>query len=253
MAQAAPDWKSEITPPVYGPFAKLEPMSLDYQVSWKGVLNSGHLHIEFAPPWDKKPGTYVCKAHAVSQGAAAAVHPYTFNAWSELAPATLMPRYVRAKESHKNGTDIAEVRYFTDRVETESTETSIYTKGKTEVKNRVFNQPAVFDIFSAMLFIRSQKLDDGDKIQIVVQASDQPYVLQVRCLGREVHEGRKTIKLSAGMRRINRDTLELKPYKKLKKDATLWLSDDADRVPVELRADIFVGDVRAVMTSRKKL
>jgi len=42
------------------------------------------------------------------------------------------------------------------------------------------------------------------------------------------------------------------PYKKLKKPVTLWLSDDADRVPLELRAAVYIGDVRAVLTNFSK-
>jgi hypothetical protein len=38
----------------------------------------------------------------------------------------------------------------------------------------------------------------------------------------------------------------------MKRDATLWLSDDEDRIPVELRAAVFIGDVRAVLTNFRK-
>ena len=69
----------------------------------------------------------------------------------------------------------------------------------------------------------------------------------------ELHLKRKTIRLSVGMRKIDRKSLELLPYKKMKNDATLWLSDDADRVPVELRAAIFIGDIRATLTDYHKL
>ena len=110
----------------------------------------------------------------------------------------------------------------------------------------------IFDIFSAMLFIRSQKLDNGDAITQVIQPFDSPYLLKVKVAGREVHNGRNTIKLTVGMRKIDRKTLELKPYKKLKSDATMWLSDDADRIPVELRAAAFIGEVRATLTAHRK-
>lgn len=252
LAAAAPDWKEDVSSPAFGSHPRLEPCSLDYQVSWKGVLNSGHLHIEFAPPWHKKPGSYIVKADAVTQGAAATLHPYQFHTWSELTPSSLLPRYVRAQETDKNGGDVSEVRYFSHRVDTETTTRSIAT-GKTKVENHTFAFSGVFDIFSAMLHVRSQPLTAGDRIQLVIQSGETPYLLHVRCIGRETHNGRKTIKLAVGMRKIDRDTLELKTYKKLKNDATLWLSDDKDRIPVELRADIFLGDVRAVITSHKKL
>lgn len=249
---AAPEWKADLTSTAGGTHPRLEPIALDYQVSWKGILNSGHLHMEFAPPDAKKPGSYVVRAHAISQGAAARLHPYQFDCWSELAPASLFPRYVRASESDSNGNEVSIVRFLGNRVETDTTIKHADT-GKTDLKNRSFEFNPVFDIFSAMLQIRSQPLADGDRINLVIQSSDTPYLLCIKCLGRESHNGQNTIKLSAGMRKIDRETLDLQPYKKLKRDATLWLSDDYDRVPVELRADIFLGDVRATLTQRKKL
>lgn len=250
-ACASPAWKSDLSSPVLGSHPRLAPTSLDYQISWKGILDSGRLRIEFAPPGEKKPGAYVAKAYGRSHGAAAKIHPYQFNTWSELHPAPLIPRFSRNSETDKNGTEVTTMRYGSQRVETDTWAKSI--SGKIENKHRVFEQSFVHDIFSAMLHIRSQPLASGDRINLVIQASDQPYLLRIRCLGRERHNGLATIKLSAGMSKIDRQTLALQPYKKLKRDATLWLSDDDDRIPVEVRAAIFVGDVRAVLIQSKKL
>lgn len=252
LCVAAPEWKQDLTPNVAGTHPALEPVALDYQVSWKGMIDSGKLHMEFAPPDQKKPGAYVVRAYAMSQGAAARLHPYQFDCWSELNPGSHLPRYVRASEADRNGNETSVVRYFGNRAEVQSTSKSAAT-GKSVVKDHTFEFSPVFDIFSAMLRIRSLPLLDGDQVNLVIQPSDQPYLLQIRCLGRESHNGQNAIKLSAGMRKIDRETWELKPYKKLERDATLWLSDDYDRVPLEVRADIFLGDVRATLIQRKKL
>jgi hypothetical protein len=55
------------------------------------------------------------------------------------------------------------------------------------------------------------------------------------------------------MRKIDRKTLELLPYKKMQSDATLWLSDDDARIPVEFRAAVFIGDIRATLADYQKL
>ena len=251
LCGAAPEWKQDLTPNVAGTHPALEPVALDYQVSWKGMIDSGKLHMEFAPPDQVKAGAYVVRAYAMSQGAAAKLHPYQFDVWSELNSSSLQPRYVRASETDRNGNETCIVRYFGNRAEIQSTSTAA-TTGKSEVKEHTFEFSPVFDIFSAMLRIRSLPLLDGDQVNLVIQPSDQPYLLQIRCLGRESHNGQNAIKLSAGMRKIDRKTWELKPYKKLERDATLWLSDDYDRVPLEVRADIFLGDVRATLIQRKK-
>jgi hypothetical protein len=37
------------------------------------------------------------------------------------------------------------------------------------------------------------------------------------------------------------------------KSTTLWLSDDANRIPVELRSEVFIGDVRMTLSGHRKL
>lgn len=48
---------------------------------------------------------------------------------------------------------------------------------------------------------------------------------------------------------IGESTHKPGPYKK---PVTLWLSDHADRVPLELRANVYIGDVRAILTKHTK-
>jgi hypothetical protein len=54
------------------------------------------------------------------------------------------------------------------------------------------------------------------------------------------------------MQKIKFDTRELVAYKKLKKPVTLWLSNDIDRIPLEVRASVYIGDVRAVLSKHTK-
>lgn len=251
FAQDVRDWKSELTSATPGPHPKLVPTVLELQVSWKAMIQSGVLKIEFAPADAEKPGAYVIRSSATSLGAAAVLFPYQSHFWSELDPASFQPRFFKAVEIDKKQTVTTTVRHFAARAVTR--EVAIAAKTKVaKTTDKTFKFTPVFDIFSAMLHIRSQKLATGDKIAFVVCPFKTPYLLRVKVAGRELHEGRKAIRLTLGMRKIDRDTLKLQPYKKLKKDATLWLSDDADRVPIELRAAAFIGDVRARLTAHRK-
>lgn len=246
-----PAWKSELTPATLGPHANLAPTVLDFGLSWNGTIDSGKLRIEFAPADAKKPGAYVVRSSASSLGAAAALFPYKSNFWSELDPTTFRPKFFHSVEADQSENVTTDVRHFPDRVETRET-TKVLKTGVAKTSDKVFKFAPVFDIFSAMLHIRSQKLSDGDKIALVVCPFKTPYLLRVTVKGRELHNGRDSIRLTLGMRKIDRKTLELLPYKKLKQDATLWLSDDADRVPIEFRAAAFIGDVRATLTGNRK-
>jgi len=250
-AQGAPAWQGELTSPAPGPFATLTPTVIDLQVSWNGTINAGTIRMEFAPPDSKKAGSYVTRSSATSTGAAALIFPYQSNFWSELNPTTLRPRYFHAVETDDEETVNTSVRHFPTKVESRE-DSKTLKSGTHKVTDHTFDFAPVFDIFSAMLHVRSQKLDPGDHVTLVIHPFDTPYLLRVKVVGREIHNGRKAIHLTMGMRKIDRKTLELLPYKKLKQDAHLWLSDDADRIPFELRAAAFIGDVRATLTALRK-
>lgn len=250
---ADPAWKQELTSSAPGPHPQLAPGVLDLRVSWKGILNSGRLRMEFAPKDAKKPGALVVRSSATSLGAAAAFFPYQGESWSELDPVTFRPRFFHAVESDKTETITTTSHYSPNSVACREI-TSPKGKGKSAGKtsDRTFTFTPIFDVFSAILHVRSQKLAEGDRINLVIHPFNNPYLLRIKVLGREKHLDRKTIRLSVAMRKIDRKTLELKPYKKIKSDATLWLSDDADRIPVELRAAVFIGDIRATLASFNK-
>jgi hypothetical protein len=252
LQAAAPAWKSELTSPARGPLPNPAPASIELELSWKGMLRAGVVTIDFAPRDVRKPGIYCVRASSASLGAAALFHPYRSDFWTEMHSKTLIPRYAHAVETEPEEITDTTVRYHSNRAEVMEIVKTIKT-GATRKSTRVFREPAVFDIFSAMLHVRSQPLAAGDEIRIVVMPFTTPYLLKVRVAAREVHNGRKAIRLNVGMRKIDRDTLELKPYKKLKKDITLWLGDDADRMPLEIRAPAFIGDVRAVLVKHRKL
>jgi len=250
-ALAQPTWQGDLTAPNLGPHPAIPPCALEFQVSWKGLINSGSLKMEFAPPDARKPRDYVVRASGRSLGAAAGFFPYQCDFWSELAPTTLRPRYFHATERDQKECVTTTVRYRPNRVEIREISILTATK-KTSRIDQIFKFAPVFDIFSAMLHVRSQTLHVGEKITLVICPFKTPHLLRITVLAHEVHNGRPAIRLNVGLQKIKITTLELKPYKKLKKDATLWLSNDLDRIPIEFRAAVFIGDVRATLSQHHK-
>lgn len=250
-AAADPAWKNELTTPKPGEWPAVPPSALDFEVSWKGMLNAGDLRIEFAPKGVQKTGRLVVRSSAASSGPASALFPYQSHFWSELDPATLQPRYFHAVETDRREKVTTEVRHLQGRVEF-SEITEPLKKAKATNHSGVFRFTPVYDIFSAMLHVRSQRLAPEDRIHLVVHPFDNPYLLRVEVLDREAHLGRPAIHLSVSMAKIDRETLELRPYRKMRRAAHLWLSDDADRIPLELRAAIFIGDIRATLSGFRK-
>jgi Protein of unknown function (DUF3108) len=251
-AFAEPPWKAELTSPELGSFPRLAPTHLSYRVSWNGTINTGKVTIDFAPPDAKKASTYVVRSSAASQGAAALLFPYKADFWSELTSPRLRPRYFLSTETDKRETATTTVRHFASRVESQEI-TKQLSSGVCKQTDGSFAFAPMFDLFSAMLHIRSQNLVTDDLMTLAIHPFDTPYLLRVKVVGRETHDGRNTIRLTVGLRKINRKTSELVTYKKLKQDATLWLSDDAERIPVEVRASAFIGDVRVTLSDHRKL
>lgn len=249
LAHAEPAWKSELSSPALGPHPALAPCVLDFQISWKGLLNSGSLKMEFAPPDVKKAKAFVVRANATSLGAAASLFPYTANFWAELNPISLRPGYFQSIETDREEIITHAVRYLPSAVEIRRT-AKLTATGKSSVGDTKFQFTPVFDIFSAMLHVRSQPLVVGDKIALVVCPSKAPILLRLKVTAREKHNGRDAIRLSLGIQKIDARTHELKPYKKLRQEATMWLSDDAARIPIEFRAAVFIGDVRATLSKQ---
>lgn len=121
--------------------------------------------------------------------------------------------------------------------------------GSSEV--RYFRFPHVHDLNSAVLFIRSQALAQGDAVKLCVYPGGAPYLATATVTGRERLKvaGREwnAIKCDLQLSRIE-DDFTLTPHKKFKK-ATAWISDDSDRLLLKISAEVQVGSVWAEMQS----
>lgn len=250
-ACAAPAWEAELSPIKRGVHPPITPSTIDFSLSWKGMLNAGSLRIEFAPKGEKKQGVFVIKSSASSKGAASTLFPYSHSYWAEIDPASLGSRYFHATETDSKESVVTSNRYGSSKVAVHEVTTDTKSGG-TATKSLSFPYGSARDMFSTILYIRSQKLDPGDQHTLLLIPFTTPYLLKVTVEAKERHLGRDCLRLSFALQKINRKTLELGVYKKLKKPATLWLSDDADRIPIELRAAAYIGDVRAIMTGFTK-
>jgi hypothetical protein len=248
---ANPEWTKELTSSKPGAHPTIQSSKLDFTLSWKGILKAGHLDIEFAPKKVSKPGYMVIKSNGYSQGVAKKLFAYNHSYWSEIKPTTLESRYFTSTETDSDEKVVTTNHYSSTKVNLNEVTTNLSNWKKTTLKE-TFSQPNVRDLFSAILFVRSQKLDVGDTHTMLILPFKSPYILKVRVEAKEKHEGKKSIRLSFALRKINLKTNELVAYKKLKKPVTLWLSDDTDRIPLELRASVYIGDVRAVLTKHTK-
>lgn len=245
---AAPDWMREVNIPQKDALKPISPSKLSYSMTWNGRVEAGNFQILFGEKDPRYPKHFIVRSFGGSTGWAHALYPFQFNYTSFLNPKTLRPILFIGTEKERDEVDELSYR-FTSKGVTGTEKDS--ENGKTSIDKSTFAYPYALDLFSGLLQIRSMPLNDGDTVVMPFHPVATPYLAKIKVLGRETHLGRKCIKLDIGLQKID-DDMELKHYKKLK-SATIWMSDDSWRVPIEISAAVFVGDVRIFLSKHERL
>jgi hypothetical protein len=167
---------------------------------------------------------------------------------SSVDAGTLHPVAMKQVENVRNKKTTTNLSFDSSGV----TSKEIEAPGKTEgPKVRRFECPHLFDLYSALLYLRSQPLQDRSIQRIVVYPATSAYLATVTTLGRERLTGPtgtyNAIKLDLQLSKIGK-TRELEPHRKFRR-ATVWMSDDSDRLLLRIEAQIFVGTVFAELQS----
>jgi hypothetical protein len=118
-------------------------------------------------------------------------------------------------------------------------------------KAKTYKLPHGRDMQSALLYLRSLPLNDGDVIRLLVFPGTTPAYAVVTVAGREplnTPRGKvPAIRLDLELRKVDKD-LALRSNTKFR-SASGWLSDDADRIPLRIESDVFIGTVYAQLTA----
>jgi len=238
-------WQKSLSNAPAGPYKAKKKCKLNYVLSWNGTINSGKCSVEF----DRNSGsskTVSVKSSGKSSGLARAIFPYDFKIESKYRGNTLRPVSYHIWEKTKSETKNLD-GYFNGNKVTSKEKSIPHDTKKEKYSTRDFQYNNLLDLYSSILYVGSQPLNKGDQVDMVIYPFDKPYLAKVKVLGREKHQGHDCIKLDLKMSKIRSD-LTLKNYDKMK-SATMWITDNSDRVMVELRSEIFIGDVRATLKS----
>ena len=243
----------EVTMARPGEHRKILPCELRYGVSWNGLLRAGQAKLKLGLRDPKDPSYLLGTCESRSAGLAKRLWYYKNLVRSQVDPESLRPVYFESTEREKKEKTITKVHFADGEVRSSET----VSKGKrTKTKDRVFAYDHAHDLLSSVLYLRSLPLEKGDEVNLVVHPFKTAYFAKFRVLRRETFKSGvgkvKAIKLNVKLYKIDRHNLELKGYDKVEK-ATLWISDDAYRMPLELRSEVFVGSIRVTLDSRKPL
>lgn len=162
--------------------------------------------------------------------------------------ATLHPIEMAQTEIVRNKKTITNLSFDPTGVTSKETETPGKSAGP---KIRRFDAPHLFDLYSALLYLRSQPLQDRSVQRIVVYPATSAYLATVTVLGRERLTGPSgtynAIKLDLQLSKVGKNR-ELEQHRKFRR-GTVWLSDDPDRLLLKIQAQVFVGTVFAELQS----
>lgn len=237
-----PEWMSMLSSAEFGAFPPLKPARYTYIASWKGLVDAGEIQMEFQNPHLRKAGKYVVRATGKSLGMARSLYPYSASFWTELEENTMSPTLFIGQEEVKGKSVSHDIRFSEAGVNCFQV-TKDHQEGN-EYRTRYINPfYPISDIFSGILWVRSQQLNQGQVLHFLTMPGDTPYLMKTQVLGREKFNGRNAIRMSIAMQKVDTGTLALKEYKKMRR-AEIWISDDAERALLEIRAAVFIGDVR---------
>ncbi len=245
-------WQKTVTTRRPGPHLRLNPVHLSFQVAWNGKINSARADFLFGKPDKRYPNHHIAQLWGRSTGPARTLYPYNYNFSTFVRKSDYRPAVFVASE-----TDRDETRETTNycRISVKSTEiTKPFRKGRSPLTKKgtfTFSRAPVYDLLSGFLYVRSLDLKVGDEIVLVTHPLTAPYLARVRVLGREVRRGVKCLKMDLRLQKIG-PTMKLVAYHKLK-TAVVWLSDDRERLPIELRTEIVFGHIRAILVGKKYL
>lgn len=237
-AALADDWRETLTPPEPGRFPALRPLTATYKFGWSG-LTAADATFDFARV---KGGRLRLAVNAKTVGVVRGLWRMDAQHVAVCDAATLLPVSLRDTTVYKDETEFAEVNFTSDGVERwlESK-----PAGATPPRWKRVALQNVFDLHSALLFVRSQPMRVGDVYRLVVYPSKRAYLAEIEVRGREPLRMRgkdyTAIRCEVRLQGVTKK-LELEPHGKFKR-AYAWLSDDRDRLLLKAEAELSVGAV----------
>ena len=242
-APAAASWEASLSKQPPGDFPPLRPLRASYVFGWSG-FTAATADVQFARP---TPERCHIQGKGHTTGLARALWRYDVS-YQAIADS----RTIRPIEAHQ--TDIYRAKKITTNLAFNANgvrRSRVETPSSGQGKPKDFNFPNLFDLQTALLYLRSQPLPDRSSYRVVVYPATDAYVATATVLGREktsVRAGNyNAIKIDLQLKRVGKN-LELQPHRKFRR-ATIWVSDDQDRMILRIEAQVFIGTVFAELQS----
>ena len=236
------DWASTLTHDPRGNFPDLRPAHATYVYGWSGMTaatSEAYLH-------RGEQQTFVLEGRGRTVGLARVLWKFDLSYRSVVNAQTLRPLEAHQVETARGKRIETNLKFSNEGVNSRRLEGNRATP---TVKD--FASENLYDLHSVFLYLRSQPLRDRSVYRVAVYPANSTYVATLSVLGREhirVRPGSyNAIKLDLKLQRVSKKG-DHEPHRKFKR-ATIWLSDDNDRVLLRIESQIFVGTVTAELQS----
>jgi hypothetical protein len=241
---AAANWQATLSKEPPGNFPALRPLHASYRFGWSG-FTAATGEVRFAKPSEDR---FQFDGTGRTIGLVKALWKFDVNHRAVANAETLHPIEAQQTENYRAKKIVTNLTFTNGGVTRARTEGEGETAG---TKTHQFNFPNLFDLHSAALYLRSQPLKDRSVYRVVVYPATNAYLAIVTVIGREKISVRAShynaIKLDLQLKRINK-RFELEPHRKFRR-ATIWVSDDPERLLLRIEAQVFVGTVFAELQS----
>lgn len=234
-------WRKELQPERAGNFEPMPPFEAEFSFGWSNVA-AASAQVRYQPDGN----SYHLEARGATEGLARrlwrldATHE-TRGRTRQWLPErmTQLEQYARHRIDIENifeGDLVRRLRYRTP------------SPDPPKWKDISVDTP-LRDLVATMLFVRSQPLNDGDRIGLVAFPGDSPFFVRLEVEGRDTISiaGRDipAIRLNQIIHRIEtkgEDKGRLSAHRRYR-SGTIWISDDELRMPLRSEVRLFIGFV----------
>ena len=242
---AGASWQEELTSPRPGAAPPLRALRAHYKFGWT-AFTAAEASFNFA----KSKGGLTClTVTAKTIGFPRTLWRMDARHTALMQTATLRPVSVRHLETNDDVTQSTRLDF--DATGVSRLRDTVPPAAK-RAKTKRFNFPGLFDLHSSLHFVRSQRLAAGDVVKLLVYPTATPYLAHVSVVGRpKMNIGGRSydaIKLDLKLWEVDADDLKLKAHQSFQR-ASIWISDDADRLLLKIEGEVFVGSVWAELQS----
>jgi hypothetical protein len=241
MLQAA-DWKDSLTSPQPGVFPELNSFVGDFRFGWSEFA-AGEMHVRL----DYREGKGMVHAKGGSTGIVRrlwsmdATHEESFQRHGFVPIEDVQIETYSKKKVYT---------YLVEKSDGMWRFSDTLPQGQYPPRWKRVKVPLAHDMVSAMLFIRSQRLQPGDHVAVVVFPGDASYLVEVDVAKRDqvkaVGKSWNALLLNLHIQKIDFSKSnpegKLVPHPKFH-SGRVWVSDDANRIPLRAEVDLFIGYV----------